>query len=128
MMAVNLTKGSVVARKLRVARNFIERFRGLIGSKPLADGEGFLIPHCQGIHTFGMRFKIDVIYLDRNGKALGLYPGMRPNQFGPVCFGSHFVLELPEGAIIASQTEAGDVFDLGRVIQTPCEAGHHSFA
>ena len=112
MMAINLTKGSVVARELRIARNFIERFRGLIGSKPLADGDGFLIPHCQGIHTFGMSYDIDVIYLDRDGRILAVYEALKPNRFAKVYFQSRFVLELPMGAIERSRSNIGDTLHL----------------
>ena len=111
-MVINLTKGSVVVRELRVARNFFERLRGLIGSEPLGIGEGFLIPHCRGIHTFGMDYAIDAIYLDDEGKIVSALENLPPNRFGTINFKARSVLELPAGAIRRSKSNVGDLLNL----------------
>ena len=112
MMVLNLTRSSVVVQNLRVAQNLWERMRGLIGTEPLQIGEGFLIPHCQGIHTFGMTYRIDLIYLDREGKVVALFEELEPNQLGPIRFQTHSILELPVGAITRSGTHIGDLLNL----------------
>lgn len=114
--AFNATRNSVLAAQLRTARNFFERFRGLIGSHPLKPGEGFLIPHCQGVHMFGMKYAIDVVYLDEQGKVIALVEGLRPNSFGPVHFRSKSVVELPEGTIKESGTKVGDMIYLSKEV------------
>jgi len=97
-----------MANNLRMAHSFFERMKGLIGSQPLEIGEGFLIPYCQGVHSFGMSYDIDVLYLDGDGKVLYVGECMKPNQFGKVCFQSKLVLELPSGMIALTHTEVGD--------------------
>lgn len=113
MMMINVTRSSVVVRELRVAHNMIERLRGLMASKPLRNGEGLLIPHCQGIHTFGMGYHIDAIYLDKENKTIFLYEGIAPHKFGKICFKAQAVLELPVGSIALSGTQLGDALLFG---------------
>ncbi|MBI4358333.1 MAG: DUF192 domain-containing protein [Candidatus Omnitrophica bacterium] len=112
MIAANITKHTVLAQKVWAARDFRERIEGLIVHKPLERGEGFLIPHCKGIHTFAMSYTIDVIYLDSNGKILALKNKLTPNSIGPIHFKTNAVLELPSGVIDETKTERGDVIVL----------------
>ena len=53
-----------------IAGSFLARVRGLIGRKSLAPGTGLLIPHCNAIHTFFMKFPIDAVFIDRNGQVV----------------------------------------------------------
>ena len=64
--------------KIRVARSFLERLRGLIGTKSLAPDEGLLIERCNCIHTFFMRFAIDATFLDSSGRVVKVVRGIRP--------------------------------------------------
>lgn len=57
---------------------FWERMRGLLGRNGLPEGEVYLFPHCNAVHTFGMRFAIDIAFLDRNGNVLSLRENVRP--------------------------------------------------
>lgn len=69
-----------------------------------------LIPGCKQIHTVGMRFFIDVLFLDDHGtvlECLTVSPGKQA-----MCPGADCVLEVPEGTIEASQTEVGDRLEL----------------
>ncbi|MBI1978094.1 MAG: DUF192 domain-containing protein [Candidatus Omnitrophica bacterium] len=109
MIATNQTKESLLAEKIWVAQSFFERLKGLIGEKPLDEHEALLIPFCNGVHTFGMSFPIDVIYMDQQGKVLATLNTLKPNSFGPINFHSAQVLELPEGTIKQTQTQPGDV-------------------
>ena len=61
-----------------VAETFAERAKGLIGRKGLAPGEGMLIPRCNCIHTFFMRFPIDATFFDRSGKVVKTVRNVRP--------------------------------------------------
>ena len=107
----------VLAKKVWVAKNFKERMQGLIVHKPLEREEGFLIPHCKGVHTFGMSYTIDVIYLDSNGKILAIRNKLTPNSVGPIHFKTDAVLELPSGVIEETQTERGDVIVLSGAVE-----------
>ena len=108
MTVLNATRNSIVVERLKIARNLFERFRGLIGSPPLGEREGLLIPYCKGIHTIGMRYPLNVIYLDRDGKVLKLIDSLPPNSIGHIILHSHSVLELPVGAIRRSGTRTRD--------------------
>jgi len=109
MVALNLTRNVILAKELRVARNFFERLRGLIGSPPLQSGEGLLIPHGRGVHTFGMTYPIDVLYLDGDGRVVKVLQELVPNSFGKVDLSSRHVLELPGGTVAGTRTEVGDL-------------------
>ena len=61
-----------------VAETMFARMRGLIGRETLAPGEGLLIPKCNCIHTFFMRFPIDATFLDKNGRTVKVVRNVRP--------------------------------------------------
>ena len=63
MRAINSTRNRELAGSLTVADKLLLRMKGLLGRKSLDHGEGLWIKPCMGIHTFGMRFPIDVIFL-----------------------------------------------------------------
>lgn len=64
--------------RARVARTFVERARGLIGTKLLPPGEGMLILKCNAIHTFFMSFPIDATFLDKNNNIVKVVRNIRP--------------------------------------------------
>lgn len=64
--------------RARVARTFVERARGLIGTKSLPPGEGMLILKCNAIHTFFMSFPIDATFLDKNNNIVKVVRNIRP--------------------------------------------------
>ena len=61
-----------------VAETMFARMRGLIGRETLAPGKGMLIPKCNCIHTFFMRFPIDAMFLDKNGRTVKVVRNVRP--------------------------------------------------
>jgi len=79
-----------------------------MGRSSLEEGEGLLIEPCNWIHTFGMAFSIDVLYLDDEGKVAYASYSLRPNRLGPFVRRAHSVVELPAGTIIHSGTNIGD--------------------
>lgn len=92
----------------RVADTFWSRGKGLIGWKRLDAGDGLLIDPCSSIHCFFMSIPIDVIYLDRGNRVVGLDKIVRPWRIGGIYRGAKRVLELPAGTIEASGTIVGD--------------------
>lgn len=102
---LNSTKNEVLATCAELADTEHKRMRGLLDKVSLAPGEALFIPNCGSIHTVGMRFPIDVLYLDHQGKVVGwrrqLMPGSREIESN-----AHSVLELPSG--MAQSTEIGD--------------------
>jgi uncharacterized membrane protein (UPF0127 family) len=72
------------------------RMKGLLGRKSLAEGEGILILPAPSIHTFFMRFPIDVVFLSKEGEVLKVAENVRPWR-ARSCRGAHSVLELSAG-------------------------------
>lgn len=62
------------------ARGFWQRLRGLLGSDGLPPATGLLLPGCRAVHTFGMRFPIDVVFIDRDGTIVRLREALVPNR------------------------------------------------
>jgi uncharacterized membrane protein (UPF0127 family) len=96
----------MVAERCFVADSAPARMVGLMGRKDLPSGEGLWIEPCNAIHTFFMRFPIDVVYLDRQGTVVDVCRAVRPWRAHWVRFGARAVLELPQGG--ADSINAGD--------------------
>jgi uncharacterized protein len=77
-----------------VAKDFRTRLRGLAWRDREQAGPGLLIPRCASVHTFGMRFVLDVYFLDRQGSVLFVRLRVPPNRV-LWCRGARKVLEIP---------------------------------
>jgi len=104
----NLTRGTTVAERCRVATSLRDRTVGLLATAGLAPGDGLLIERTQSIHMFFMRFPIDVIFTDRGARVTRTVTGLRPWRVVWWAQGARDCLELPVGALAASGTKAGD--------------------
>jgi uncharacterized membrane protein (UPF0127 family) len=82
--------------ELMVATGVVERMRGLLGHAPLGQSEGMLLPACGMIHTFGMRYPIDVVYLDGQGTVVKVTPALVARRMGGH-WRARAVLELAAG-------------------------------
>ena len=71
-------EGRVIIPRLQYARGFFQRAIGLIGRRDLPDGEGLCFQRCRSVHTAFMRFPIDVLFLDRQGRIVARVMGLRP--------------------------------------------------
>lgn len=81
---------------VRVAETAWERTRGLLGREMLQPGEGLLILRCGSVHTFGMRYRIDVVFLDAQGVVRRVAKSLAPARMAWCRSGRH-VLELAGG-------------------------------
>jgi uncharacterized membrane protein (UPF0127 family) len=96
----------LVPRVWRAARAW-DRMRGLLGRPPLAEGEGLLIESCGMVHTFGMGYRLDLAFLDAQGRVLKLVTGLAPAR----CAGSlaaNSTLELAPGTLARTRLQVGD--------------------
>jgi uncharacterized protein len=105
---INADGGSAIADSVEHASSLWARSRGLLGRKGLGKGEGLLLDPCSGIHTFGMAFPIDAIFLNREGKVVHLVQEMGPFRMSRYAFSAKTVLELPAGTIRESGVRVGD--------------------
>ena len=108
----NVTRGSTLVSRGEVADTPWRRMRGLLGRRDLAKGEGLLIVPCNSIHTFFMRFAIDVLYIDSAGVVIGLQHALRPWRLGQFQLRSRCVLELQAGTLRATGTQLGDQLEI----------------
>ena len=112
LRARNRNRNTILVEDGRVADTVWTRLRGLLGHKPLRPGEGLLLRGEKAIHTIGMGFAIDVLFLDRDGFVKLSIPAMAPFRASPFVSGATDVLELPAGTIATTRTEPGDRIEL----------------
>lgn len=111
MTVRNTTRQTVLADKLEVAGAGKTRRKGLLGRMGLEPGGGLWIVPCESVHTFFMRFPIDLVYLDRKNRVRKVRHAVGAWRLS-ACFTAHSVLELPAGAVRESRTERGDVVEM----------------
>ena len=112
MPAINLTKKTWLATKVRKADNFVTRLVGLLKRTNLGPEEALWLLPSKGIHTIGMKFPIDVVFLNKTNRVLGIVPAMAPYRVSGIRLAGHSVLELPKGTIRKSHTEVGDQLEI----------------
>ncbi|HET9297118.1 MAG TPA: DUF192 domain-containing protein [Candidatus Binatia bacterium] len=112
MPVINLTKQTWLATKVRKADNFLTRLVGLLKRTHLGPEEALWLMPSKGIHTIGMKFPIDVVFLTKDNRVVGLSCGLPPNRISAIYFRGYSVLELPNGTINKSRTELGDQFEI----------------
>jgi hypothetical protein len=111
----NLTRHTVLATCMEVADKGERRRKGLLGRQRLSPGEGMWILPCEAIHTFGMRFPIDLVYLDRKNRIKKLRSHVLPWRVS-ACFSAHSVLELASGTILSTKTCRGDRIEISSAL------------
>ena len=99
--------GRVIAENVERADTFTKRAVGLLGRKMLAESAALWLEPCNGIHTFGMCFAIDALYLDKDGIALRVLPDVRPNRLRLPMRGARVTVEFPAGTLAAQGVTAG---------------------
>ena len=106
----NLTRQTILAGQVEVADRGAKRRKGLLGRDGLGPGDGLWIVPCESVHTFGMRFAIDLVYVDRKLRVRKVRSGVPPWRLS-ACLSAHSVIELASGAARASRTEPGDTLE-----------------
>ena len=108
---VNLRTQTVLASSLELAADSAGRRQGLLGRSSLPPGHALIIAPSSGIHTFGMRFSIDVAFLSRSGRVSKVRSHLGPAR---LCLspGAFAVIELPAGTLDTADTLPGDVLQI----------------
>lgn len=115
LRVLNQARHTVLATGMEVAESSAQRNKGLLGRDGLTPGEGLWIRPCNAVHTFWMRFPIDLVYLDRKLRIRKLVSDVRPWRMSG-CLMAHSILELPTGTIRATQTERGDTLEFSNAV------------
>jgi uncharacterized protein len=88
---------------------------GLLGERALLPGDGLLIVPSQGVHTWGMRFPIDIAVLDGDWNVIAMKRDLRPYRMTRMFWKAAAVLELPSGILDSTSTVVGDMIQFDRV-------------
>jgi uncharacterized membrane protein (UPF0127 family) len=111
MQIFNITRRTQLASNAVVAGSGAKRTKGLLGRKSLEPGEGMWIVPCEAVHTFGMRFPIDLVYLDRKHRVKKVRSNVVPWRLS-ACLSAHSIIELPSGTIGETLTQTGDLLEI----------------
>jgi hypothetical protein len=103
----NQTRNTVLATGADVADTSAKRRTGLLKHSRLDPGDGLWITPCESVHTFFMKFAIDLVYLDRNKKVRKVRHAVPPWRLS-ACLTAHSILELPAGTAKETGTQRGD--------------------
>jgi uncharacterized membrane protein (UPF0127 family) len=104
---VNQTRNTVLADAAEVADSSAKRNVGLLKHKSLEPGQGLWIVPCEAVHTFFMKFAIDLVYIDRKHRVRKTRASVPPWRMS-ACLPAHSVLELPAGTVKVTATQRGD--------------------
>jgi uncharacterized membrane protein (UPF0127 family) len=104
MRIFNQTKNVLLADEAITADSVFKRLKGLLGRKEFKKGEALILQPCKSIHTFFMRFPIDVLFVDKHNKVIKSIAHLEPFRFTRLYVNAAFVIELPEDTIRSSLT------------------------
>jgi hypothetical protein len=112
--AFNCTRQTLLASEVELADTGWARMKGLLGRKAaeFRNGKGLWITPSEGIHTIGMSFAIDVVYLGADSRVLRVYHRLAPFRIAAVKLKSSSVIELPAGTLARTQTQVGDLLQI----------------
>lgn len=105
---VNESRQRVLGSRIRMAHSLAARMRGFLFRPPPVAGEGLFLTPCRGVHTYWMTYPLDVLLIDESGTVIASHPHLQPGTRTPIYRAASFALELPAGAINATNTAVGD--------------------
>lgn len=112
MRLVRADGNKIVSDQVILARSFLKRTLGLIVGPPLTGSQCLFIPECNSIHTVGMRYGIDAVFIDRGGKIVKIYHRLKPFRFTPFIKSARAVIEFRGGQVAGYKLSEGQVLDI----------------
>lgn len=106
-----ILNNQILSEKIKIANSFDERLVGLMFKKEMSELDGLLITPCNSIHTFFMRFNIDVYFLDKNNKVIKIIKKLKPWRITGIYFKAIKVLELREN-FLEQEVNIGDKLEV----------------
>ncbi len=100
-----------IAKNAVLADTFLSRARGLMFRKDMNDFDGMIIKPCNSIHTFGMRFSIDVVFMNNKYEVVKVFENLKPYRMTRPYFSATQVLELKAGTLNGRLTK-GDLLEV----------------
>jgi uncharacterized membrane protein (UPF0127 family) len=114
---LNRSKQTVLASEVELADTSWTRMKGLLGqtSADFPSGKGLWITPSQGVHTIGMKFPIDVVYLDSGYRVIHVSHSLAPFRIAALKLRARSVIELPAGTLAQTRTSVGDVLEISAI-------------
>lgn len=112
MEIINKKNNEMLANKVIISDRFLSRLMGLMFKKKLQKNSSMLIYPCNSVHTFFMKFPIDIVFLSKEYEVLYVIENMLPGKMSPFIRNAKSVLELPSGVIEETKTKKGDLLNL----------------
>jgi uncharacterized protein len=112
MRLINQTKNIILAEDVFLAKTPLGRIKGLLGRKVFLSDQAIILDPCNSVHTFFMRFPIDIIFVDKDYKIIQILPELKPNKISRIYWNSRRVIELPVGRLNLTDTQAQDQLQL----------------
>ena len=109
LRVVNTRDHRELGSRVLLADGWLTRLRGMLARPAPIPGEGLLLSPCRSIHMYGMRYPLDVAFLDARGGVVASYPSLRPGARTRWHRHAAHALELPAGTLESSGTRVGDV-------------------
>lgn len=97
--AIDAETGAVLAERLRSAHTHWTRLKGLLGTNRLEVGDGLWLKPCNQVHMIGMRYPVDVVFIDESHRVVRTVGALRPGRISPRVASAASVLELAEGTL-----------------------------
>ncbi|MBS3938170.1 MAG: DUF192 domain-containing protein [Peptococcaceae bacterium] len=111
-MIYNYSRQAVVCQEVDIASTFLGRLCGLMFRTSIKATAGLLLTPCRAVHTCFMRFPVDVVFVDRHCRVVGIEMGIKPWRISKVYRTARYALEVPAGRVIASGTKVGDTLGI----------------
>lgn len=112
MAVINLASNQVIADNVKIADSFWPRFKGLMGIKSISEDFALHLIPCTSIHTFFMKFPIDVLYLDQKNNIVGMEENLQPGKIGKKFSHAHSVIELHAGKVAQTGMTVGQTLTI----------------
>lgn len=116
MRISNTTRQTELASRAELADSGKARNKGLLGRTGLVAGEGLWIVPCESVHTFFMKFSIDLVYIDRNKRVKKVRSNVGPWRVS-ACLSAHSIIELPAGTVEKTMTASGDQLEFSAEVE-----------
>lgn len=112
MRLINQTQNTVLAEDIFIADTLLKRIKGLLGRQEFLPGQALILDPCNSVHTFFMRFSIDLLFVDNDYKVVKVLPELVPNRISGIFWKSRLVIELPAGRSNLTNTQIEDQLQL----------------
>jgi uncharacterized protein len=109
MKLINVSTNQVIAENVYAAYRFWQRFKGLMLTSSMPDHTALHLVPCSSIHTFFMKYRIDILYLNKKNVIVGIEEKLKPGKLGKSFRNVSSVIELPAGKVGSTSVRVGQV-------------------